>query len=77
MIKSLDDGAQSAIDAVRKFIDTVDRTLPLSGRGPAKRDEITSSALEMAQRLVHTQSEFLGKVVASAGRSLTGSDDRR
>ncbi len=76
VLRSLDDGARSAIDAVRKFVETVDEALPPHGEGPSRREEITDSALEMAQRLVHTQYDFLRKVVDSAGRSLTRSDDR-
>jgi hypothetical protein len=77
VLKSLDDGARSAIEAVRKFVGTVDRTLPPRGKGPSRREEITDSALEMAHRLVHTQSDFLRKVVDSAGKSLTRSDDAK
>src|SRR5271167_3175914 len=77
VLKSLDDGARSAIDAVRKFADSVDRALPRNGKGPSKREEITDSALEMAQRLLHTQADFLQKVVDSAGKSLTGADDKK
>jgi hypothetical protein len=77
VLKSLDDGARSAIDAVRKFADTVDRALPRNGEGPSKREEITDSALEMAQRLLHTQADFLRKVVDSAGKSLTGPNDKK
>jgi hypothetical protein len=77
VIKSLDDGARSAIDAVRKFADTVDRALPPNGTGPSRREEITDSALEMAQRLLHTQADFLRKVVDSAGKSLTGANDKK
>jgi len=77
VLKSLDDGARTAIDAVRKFADTVDRVIPPRGEGPSRREEITDSALEMAQRLVHTQYEFLSKVVDSAGKSLTKSGDAK
>jgi hypothetical protein len=77
VLKSLDDGARSAIEAVRKFVETVDRTLPPRGQGPSRREEITDSALEMAQRLVRTQSDFLRKVVDSAGKSLSRSDDAK
>ena len=73
VLKSLDDGARAAIDAVRKFVETVDKALPPRGEGPSRREEITDSALEMAQRLVHTQYEFLRKVVDSAGKTLGGS----
>jgi len=75
VLKSLEDGARSAIEAVRKFAETVDRALPPRGTGPSRREEVTDSALEMAQRLVHTQSDFLRKVVDSAGKSLTRSDE--
>jgi len=75
VFKSLDDGARAAIDAVRKFVETIDRELPPRGEGPSRREEITDSALEMAQRLVHTQYEFLRKVVDSAGKTLSRSDD--
>ena len=77
VLKSLDEGARAAIDAVRTFADTVDRVLPPRGKGPSRREEITDSALEMAQRLVHTQYEFLSKVVDSAGESLTKSSDAK
>jgi hypothetical protein len=77
VIKELEDGAQSALEAVRKFLGTVDEALPPDGEGPSRREEITDSALQMAQRLVHTQAEFLHKVVDSAGKSLTGSRKAR
>jgi hypothetical protein len=77
VLKSLDDGASAAIEAVRKFVETVDRELPPRGEGPSRREEITDSALEMAQRLVHTQYEFLRKVVDSAGKTLSRSDNTK
>ncbi len=77
VFQELEDGAQSAIEAVRKFLGTVDRALPASGEGQSRREEVTDSALEMTQRLVHTQSEFLRKVVDSAGKSLSRSGDSK
>ena len=77
VLKELEDGAQSAIEAVRKFLGAVDRALPASGEGQSRREEVTDSALEMAQRLVHMQSEFLRKVVDSAGKSLSRSGDSK
>jgi hypothetical protein len=77
VFKSLDDGARIAFEAVRKFVATVDKALPPRGEGPSRREEVTDSALEMAERLVHTQAEFLRKVVDSAGKSLTGSDGQK
>ena len=77
VLKSLDEGARSAIEAVRKFTETVNRVLPPRGEGPSRREEITDSALEMAQRLVHTQYEFLRDVVDSASKSLTRSNNAK
>ncbi len=70
--QSIEDGQRAAIEAVRKFVDTVDRALPAlpHGEGPSRRQEIVDSALEMADRLVRTQYDFLRKVVDSAGKSL-------
>ncbi len=76
VFQELEDGAQSAIEAVRKFLSVVDEALPLGGESPSRREEITDSALEMAQRLVHTQADFLRKVVDSAGRSLRSPDSK-
>jgi hypothetical protein len=74
VLRELEDGAERALDAVRKFLGTVDDALPPQAEGPSRREEITDSALEMAQRLVHTQADFLRKVVDSAGKSLSRSD---
>jgi hypothetical protein len=73
VLGDLEEGARSAIDAVRRFTETVDKALPPDREGRSRAEEITDSALEMAQRLVHTQAEFLRKVVDSAGSSLSGS----
>jgi len=69
VLESVEAGQRAAIEAVHKFVDTVDRALP---GGESKRQEVLDSALEMADRLVHTQYDFIRKVVDSAGRSLTG-----
>jgi len=77
VFQSLDDGAQSAIEAVRKFLATVDEALPPHGEGPSRREEIVDSALQMAQRLAHTQSDFLRKIADSAGKTLSRPDDAK
>jgi hypothetical protein len=71
VLKSLESGQRAAIDAVRKFVDTVDEKLPALGDRPRRRQEIVDSAMEMADRLVHTQYEFLRNVVQSAGKALS------
>jgi hypothetical protein len=76
VLKSLESAQRVAIEAVRKFVDTVDQTLPPHGETPSRRQEIVDAAMEMADRLVHTQYDFLRKVVGNAGKSLARSDDR-
>ena len=39
--------------------------------------KITDSALKMAQKLIHTQAEFLRKAVDSAGKSLSRSEGEK
>jgi len=74
VLKSLESGQRAAIDAVRKFVDIVDEKLPTLGERPSKRQEIVDAAMEMADRLVHTQYDFLRDVVQSAGKALSKRD---
>ena len=71
VLKSVESGQRAAIEAVRKFVDTVDQALPALGEHPSKRQEVVDAAMEMADRLVHTQYDFLRKVVNGAGKSLS------
>jgi hypothetical protein len=72
VLQSVESGERAAIDAVRKFVDTVDEKLPsLGDEHPSTRQDIIDAALELADRLVHTQYDFLRNVVDSAGKSLS------
>ena len=71
VLKSVEAGQRAAIEAVRKFVDTVDEALPALGGHPSRREAVIDAALEMADKLVVTQYEFLRSVVRSADRSLT------
>ena len=70
VLEAVRDGQQKAIDAVRKFVDTVDQSLPLGGEDPSKRQEVIDSALDMADKLVATQYDFLRTMVQAAGSAL-------
>lgn len=74
VLESVETGQREAITAVRKFMASIDKSLPLHGEGPSKRQEVIDSAMEMTDRLVHTQYDFLRKIVHSAGKSLNKSD---
>jgi hypothetical protein len=77
MLESLESGQRAAIEAVRKFVDTVDEALPAIGERPSRRQEIVDAAMEMADRLVHTQYDVLRHVVQSAGKTLTRQDEEQ
>ena len=77
-LESVEKGQRAAIEAVRKFVDTVDEKLPsLGDEHPSTRQEIIDAALELADRLVHTQYGFLREVVDSAGKALGASDQAK
>ena len=77
VLKSLEAAQRAAIDAVRKFVESVDQALPGRGEGPSRREEIVDSAMEMADRLVHTQYDFIRKVIDTTGKSLSRADETK
>ena len=79
VLKWLESGSRAAIEAVRKFVDVVDEALPAlpHGEHPSRRREIVDAAMDMADRLVKTQYEFLRSVVYSAGTTLNREEDEK
>jgi hypothetical protein len=78
VLESVEKGQRAAIEAMRKFVDTVDEKLPALGdEHPSLRQELVDAALEMSDRLVQTQYDFLRNVVDSAGKALGASDQAR
>ncbi|HSP37048.1 MAG TPA: hypothetical protein VLR26_04785 [Frankiaceae bacterium] len=69
VLKSVEAGQRNALEAVRKFVDTVDEALPAFGDRPSHRERVIDAALDMADKLVTTQYDFLRNVVQSAGRA--------
>jgi len=67
ILESVEAGQRAAIEAVRTFVGTVDQALPVDS---STRQGIVDSALEMADRLVQTQHDFIRKVIHTAGKSL-------
>ena len=70
VLQSLRDGEKAALEAVRKFVETLDQVLPFQSDGPLARQTVIDAALEMADQLVQTQYTFLHSVVRSAGNML-------
>ncbi len=75
VLESVKAGQEHAIAAVRKFVDSVERTR--TGEDPSREQEVIDAALEMADRLVKTEYDFLRAIVHSAGKSLGASTDAK
>ena len=76
VLKEVKSGQESAIEAVRQFMESVDKALPPRGGNPSRRQEVIDSALEMSEKLVQTQYDFLRNVVHSAGETLGAGQER-
>ena len=62
IVDSVDDAEQSALEAVRKFLDTVDGVFPkVSEDGP--RRKIIDSAFKMTEQLVGASNQLARRVV--------------
>lgn len=79
VLKSIESGSRAAIEAVRKFVDVVDEALPAlpHGERPSRRREIVDAAMDMADRLVKTQYEFLRSVVQDAATAVSREEDEK
>jgi hypothetical protein len=76
VLKSVEAGQRAAIEAVRKFVETVDEAMPGHGDRPSRRETVIEAALDMADRLVTTQYNFIRSVVGSADRALRKPDEK-
>ena len=75
LLKSLDAGERAAIEAVGRFLISVEEALPQEVAGTSEvAKKVTESGLEMADRLVHTEYDFLRHVIDSTGKSLSSGD---
>ena len=70
------DADDLAVEAVRKFVETVNGILP-DVRDDAVRRKIIDSAITMTQRVVDASSDFVDKVVAVARDAWAEAKDAR
>jgi len=77
VIQALEESGRAAINAVRGFLTSVEEALPQVEGARKVEKQITDSALEMAEQLVQTQSEFLRKVLNSAGKSRSSAEHEK
>ena len=63
VLEQVETGQHATDGAVRRFVGSVDKALPLAGDSPSKPHEVVDSALEMSDRLVQTQYDFFRGVM--------------
>ena len=68
VMKTVETGQRAAIDAVRKFFDNVDEAI--RGEAGSRRETVVDAALDMAERIVAMQSEFVRSVARSADQTV-------
>ena len=71
LIESLAGAEKSALEAMRKFLDTVDDAFPHLGEGGGHRQKIINSAFKMTEELVGASNHLvqqLAKVGGSAAK---------
>jgi hypothetical protein len=73
LIQTIDETEHSTLEAVRKFVDTVDGAFPdLDEDGP--RRKIIDSAFKMVEQLVGASNELAQNIVDVAGNVLETAD---
>jgi len=73
VIESFHDAGNTALEAVRKFLDTVNGVFPdVSADGP--RQKIIDSAFKMAEELVGASTQLAEKVVKASRDALSEAD---
>jgi hypothetical protein len=78
VLESLEAGQRAAIEAAGRFLVTVEEALPQEVQGTSEvARKITESGLEMADRLVHTQYDFVRKVIDGTAKALSSRNAAR
>lgn len=71
VLKSLETSERAAIEALGQFVITIEEAFPEEVAGTSDvAKKITESGLQMADRLIHTQHDFLRSVLDSTAKSV-------
>ena len=69
VLESVGARQQAVIEAVRKFVDTLDEAMP-NLVDPERRKKILDAVLDLAEQLATTTNEFLRSTLHSASETL-------
>jgi len=67
LIESLAGAEKSALEAMRKFLDTVDDAFPHRGESGGQRQKIIDSAFKMTEELVGASNQLVQRLVKVGG----------
>ena len=74
IIESFQDAGDSALESVRRYLDTVNGVFPGVGADGGARKEITDSAFKMTEQLVGTSSQLAQRIVKASQDAQDESD---
>lgn len=76
IIESFNDAGNSALEAVRRFLDTVNGVFPDVGADDGPRQKIIDSAFKMTEQLVGTSSHLAERIVKASHDALSEAGKR-
>ncbi len=71
IITSSQDAANSSLEAVRKFLDTVNSVFPDMSAEDGPRKKIIDSAFKMTEQLVGASTQLAGRIVKTSQEALS------
>jgi len=77
LIESLAGAEKAALEAVRKFLDTVDDAFPHRGEGGGQRQKIIESAFKMTEELVGASAQLAERLVKVGGSAAKRAPTRK
>ena len=72
IIESLETGETSALEAVRKFVETVDSSFPDLGGDDGSRKKIINSAFKMTEQLLASANDVARQVLKASQDAASG-----
>ncbi len=76
IIESFNDAGDTALEAVRKFLDTVNGVFPDVSADDGPRKKIIDSAFKMTEQLVGTSTQLAERIVKASHDALNEADKK-
>ncbi len=76
IIESFHGAGNTALESVRKFLDTVNGVFPDVGKDTGPRQQIIDSAFKMTEELVGTSTQLAQKIVKASQDALGDADKK-